>query len=114
MAYSFARIAQLNPDLIKKYTDLFEITTHEGRLFLLKVFQICGNAEVRKFLEDKKGKASFNKEKSEIKAALNKEFPIKLNVLEKPIKDAGDLDFLWCEFFITGRQGGDTQNYRRT
>lgn len=101
-AYSLGRIAQLEPSLIKKYEHLFEKTSHEGRIFILKVFQICGNEEVKTFLSDKLKDSKFAKEEDAISAVLKEKMPLELNLLTKEAKNASDLDFLWVEFLVSG------------
>jgi hypothetical protein len=101
-AYLFGRIAQLEPSLITTYEDLFEKASHEGRSFILKIFQICGNEQVKHFLIAKLKDKNFTKEKEEISKVLEKGIPTGFNPLDKEVKDAGDLDFLWAEFMITG------------
>ncbi|MDD5014375.1 MAG: hypothetical protein PHW73_04640, partial [Atribacterota bacterium] len=101
-AYSFGRIAQLNQSLITQYEDLFNTTTHEGRLFILKIFQVCGNEQIKVFLNAKLKDKNFIKEKNEISQVIEKGIPIKYNPLEKEVQDASELDFLWAEFMITG------------
>lgn len=103
-AYLFGRIAQLEPSLITKYEDLFEKASHEGRSFILKIFQICGNEQVKDFLAAKLKDRNFSKEKEEISKIIKEGIPIGYNPLNKEIKDAGDLDFLWAEFMISGNE----------
>ena len=102
MAYSFGRIAQVDPSLIKKYEKLFDETSHDGRLFILKIFQICGNEQVKTFLSNKLKDRRFTKENEEISAALKEKIPLELNLVAKEAKNASDLDFLWSEFLVTG------------
>lgn len=94
IAYFFGRIAQLKPSLITKYENLFEKASHEGRSFILRVFQVCGNEQVSDFLLAKLKNKNFFKEKDEISKIIEEGIPIRLNPLEKEVKDAGDLDFL--------------------
>lgn len=103
-AYLFGRIARIEPSLIPKYMEVFgrSSQTHEGRVFILMVFQTCGNKEVRHFLEDKLIDGNFAKEKQDIQNVLNGDIPIKFNPLIQEVKDGVDLDFLWAEFFVTG------------
>lgn len=70
-AYLFGRIARQEPSLVSKYMEVFEKATHthEGRVFTLMVFQICGNEEVKHFLEDKLNDKNFETEKQWRKGA---------------------------------------------
>jgi len=101
-AYLFGRIAQLEPGLITKYEDLFDKSSHDGRIFLLKVFQICGDEQVRNFLLTKLKDKNFSEENDRISKIIEKGIPIELNPLTREVSDASDLDFLWAEFVITG------------
>jgi len=101
-AYLFGRIAKLEPSLITKYEDLFDKASHEGRSFILKIFQLCGNEQVKDFLAVKLKDKNFSKEKEEISKIIKEGIPTGFNPLDREIKDAGDLDFLWAEFMITG------------
>ncbi|NQT45852.1 MAG: hypothetical protein HQ593_00040 [Candidatus Omnitrophica bacterium] len=102
MAYSLGRIAQLEPSLVKKYEDIFEQAPHKERLFILKIFQVCGNEEVEEFLDTKMADRKFRKEKKKISKILADGIPIDLNVLEKEARDSKEFDFLWAEFMVTG------------
>lgn len=101
-AYSFGRIAQLEPSLIKEYEGLFNKTSHEGRLFILEIFQICGNEQVEEFLKAKLKDKNFREEEKDISKIIKGGIPIEFNPLAKEAKHASDLDFLWAEFMITG------------
>lgn len=105
-AYLFGRIARIEPSLIPKYTEVFEQTsqTHEGRVFILMVFQICGNESVKHFLEGKLNDKNFINERQDIQNILDGGIPITFNPLKREIKDGADLDFLWAEYFITGNK----------
>jgi hypothetical protein len=103
-AYLFGRVAQLVPALITKYEDIFEKSSHEGRSFILKIFQICGNEQVKDFLTAKLKDKNFSKEKNEISEIIKEGIPIGFNPLDREIKDGSDLDFLWAEFMITGNE----------
>ncbi|MBL7130496.1 MAG: hypothetical protein ISS45_03700 [Candidatus Omnitrophica bacterium] len=101
-SYFFGRIAQMNPVLISEYMNLFNDTTHEGRVFILMIFQISGNEQVKAFLQTKLDKEDFINEREDIKNVLKGGMPIDFNPLRREIEDGADLDFLWTEFFITG------------
>lgn len=105
-AYLFGRIARQDPSLISKYTEVFEKASpaHEGRVFILMVFQICGNEEVRHFLENKLDDKDFLNEKQDIQNVLKGSIPVKFSPLTREVKDGVDLDFLWAEFIVTGKK----------
>ncbi len=102
-AYFFSRIAQDNPELVQQYIDLFERGSHDQRLLLLMTLQYCGNSEVEQYFTSQLERGRFTKEKRQILAALRLDMPVQLDVTRKPITQAGDLDFLWAEFMVTGR-----------
>jgi len=105
-AYLFGRIAKQNSKLISKYLEIFEKNsqTHEGRVFILMVLQICGDQDTRHFLENKLNDKNFQSVKQDIQNVLSGDIPIKFDPLKREIKDGADLDFLWAEFFITGEK----------
>ncbi len=101
-SYFFARAAGSNKNVIEKYKLLFENGTHEERGFLLKVFQLCGDENVKIFLESKLKEKAFAGEKEQIELILKEGILIKFDPVTEPINEAGDLDFLWAEFMVTG------------
>lgn len=101
-SYIFGRIAQMEPKLIPEYMNIFNETTHEGRIFLLMIFQICGNQQVKEFLQTKLEDEKFVNERRDIKNVLEGGVPVNFNPLKRGIKDGADLDYLWAEFFVTG------------
>ena len=104
MAYTFGRIAQLDSKLIPEYIKVFKRTTSEGRKFILMVFQICGNQQVADFLREKLIDQGYKNERDEIINVLSKELPVPFDPLLNDVENNDDLDFLWAEFFVTGRQ----------
>jgi hypothetical protein len=102
IAYTFARIAQSEPNLISKYQVMFDKGTDKQRIFLLYVLQSCGNENVKSFLIEKLNDRNYAGIESQIKLALDQGIPLKLNVLTRSIQEAGDLDLLWSEFFVSG------------
>lgn len=104
LAYTFGKIAQMDPSVIKGYEDIFEKTSHEGRVFILQIFQICGNEQIKEFLNTKLKDNKFNSEKESISKVVESGIPITLNPLEKNVKDATDLDLLWAEFMVSGNE----------
>lgn len=101
-AYLFGRIAQIEPSLIRRYEDLFERTSAGGRSFIIKIFQVCGDERVKDYLVAKLKDRKFMGQKDEILKAVGEGIPLKFNLLDREIKAANDIDFLWAEFFITG------------
>jgi len=101
-AYFFARIAQLEPKLIENYKLMFENGTHKQRLFLLKILQLCGNQDLKMFFTSRLDAGRFINQRKQIKQVLEKAIPIDFDALSIPVTEAGDLDFLWVEFRVTG------------
>ena len=104
IAYSFGRIAQLNSALLKKYNEIFEKASHDGRLFVLKVFTVCGDDQTKQFLSEKAKDKKYENERSDIDKVIKEGIPVKLNPLTNEIKGPSDLDLLWAEFTISGNE----------
>lgn len=102
-SYLFGRIAQVEPSLIPKYIDVFKKTTHEGRVFILMVFQIGGDARVVEFLKGIVNDKDYAAEKKDINNLLERGIPVKFDPMTNEVKAGVDLDFLWAEFFVTGQ-----------
>lgn len=85
--FFFSRLAQLNPGVDKGYRDLAQATANEPeRAFICAAAQLAaGDVEALPFTPDET-------------------FPYRLEVLAKPVRHPGDLDYLWMEFFLTGNE----------
>ena len=103
-AYFFARASKSESDILENYKNLFESGTHEQRLFMLKVLRFCGNQDVKNFLISKLDNEEFANESEQINNILEEDIPIDFNPLTDSIETAGDLDFLWVEFMVTGNK----------
>jgi len=104
VSYLFGRIAKAEPSLIPEYQKIFEGATHRGRVFLIMVFQICGNEQVAGYLRSKLDDKAFTNERSDIENTLKRGIPISYDPLKMDVKSGVDLDALWAEFFVTGAQ----------
>jgi hypothetical protein len=102
VAYFFARIAQLNPGIVRGYEELWSGSTHTGRLLLLSILQLAGDDQTRRFLEAVAREGNSKSEQGAIRGALQPGTPMKVNVLDAPIRTGTDLDLLWVEFNVTG------------
>lgn len=99
-AYSFGRIAAINPRLLIDYVCIYDKANKYEKLFLLNTFLVFNDNYVRQHLMVQ------NEPDSQISAA------IKTVLSQPPLKqtpflwlsptDASHFDFLWAEFFITG------------
>jgi hypothetical protein len=103
-AYFFSRIAQLELSIIDDYIAIFEDGTYEQRCYMLKVLQVCGNQKVIDFFQTGLKQNKFTREKERIDYALQQGIPIGFNPLTNPVREGGDLDFLWMEFMATGEK----------
>ncbi|HOW36573.1 MAG TPA: hypothetical protein PL155_09220 [Candidatus Omnitrophota bacterium] len=103
-SYLVGRIAKAESSLIPEYLKIFDSATHNGRVFLIMVFQICGNEQVKEYLRTKLDDKNFAKEKGDIENILTRGIPISYNPLKREVKDGVDLDALWAEFFVTGEK----------
>lgn len=104
IAYAFGRIAQLNPAIIEDYKKIFDKSSHKGRELILKIFQVCGNEDIRDLLMSKQDSKKYKREKIVISKILNEGIPIEFNLIANKVANANDLDFLWSEFMITGNE----------
>lgn len=104
MAYLFGIMAKLDPSLIPEFEKVFVDTSHQGRSFMLLIFQICGNDQVIEFLKSKSNDAVFSNEKKDIDEALSRGLPLKYNPLTRAVESPLDEDCLWAEFFVTGKK----------
>jgi len=77
---------------------------HKGRIFILELLALSGDEKTREFLLSRLNEGEYSAERSEIKQLLERDFPIKINALERNIQDSGDLDLLWTEFLVTGNR----------
>lgn len=111
VAYLFARIAQLEPSLVPEYIKIFEqpSQTHEARVFILMILQVCGDEKTAGYLKSKLSDKDFQNERKDIEYALAGPIPVGFNALKNEIKRGVDLDYLWAEFFATGNSVAITQ-----
>jgi hypothetical protein len=102
LAYFFARASKYEPEILNQYTDLFEKCSHQQRLFMLKVLQLCGNEKTSHFFEANLRTGRFSKEQTYIMEAVKEGIPVKYDPMSGPIESPLDIMFLWTEFEITG------------
>ncbi len=103
-AYAFARIGQLEPNILPEYHELFKQTAHEQRLFLLYVLQLCGNDDTKTFLAACVKSDEFINEKTQIEEVLAEGIPVDFNPIDNVIESIVDIDLLWTEFTIIGNE----------
>lgn len=104
VSYLIGRIARAEPSLVPEYLKIFDGATHNGRVLLIMVFQICGNEQVKEYLRTKLNDKNFAKEKVDIENILKMDIPISYDPLKREVKSGVDLDALWAEFFVTGNK----------
>lgn len=102
LIYPFGLAAKSKPLLIEKYKQIFENTSHEGRIYILKILQICGNSQVEKFLTSRLSDSEFAMEKPAISKALEEGIPKQQKIVPLENRTGRDLDMFWTEFLITG------------
>jgi hypothetical protein len=85
VVYFFSRLAQLEPSVVPRYEAALEYASNEGRVFITRVLGLANRDSAR-----------------DLTGSLELSFPIAFDTLERPITHPFDLDYLWCEFFITG------------
>jgi hypothetical protein len=102
IAYFFARVAREQPSLWKSYKTTFEKASHEQRLFLLRVFRFSSVPDIEQYCKQKLSDSNFTSEQADIRKVLEANKSKDFNPLNMDITDAGVLDFLWEEFFVTG------------
>ena len=103
-AYAFGRIAEEEPSLVPLYIKMFDKASLPGKAFLVNVFQVCGNDEVKTFLEKVKEKEDNKDIKPLIEDALERNMPLPFDPLTKEIKIPYDIEMLWAEFFVSGNE----------
>jgi tetratricopeptide (TPR) repeat protein len=102
MRYFFARIAQIKPDALRGYEVMFDNVPHRGKLFILGILRLAGDAKTRDFLNPRLHNWRFLRERRAIRLALEGDFKEAISVIQRPIKSGTDLDLLWVEFIVTG------------
>jgi len=103
-AYFFARASESDPNIVESYTSFFESGTYAQRLFILRILEFCGNENTKRFFEANLRVGRFSREQDYIVQALEEGIPLKFEPITEPIRGAGDLDFLWTEFTVTGSE----------
>jgi hypothetical protein len=83
--YFFSRLVQLQPSVASQYEAALEYASDEGRVFITKVLRLASRDSA-----------------PDLTRSLELSFPTAFDALERPITHPFDLDYLWCEFFITG------------
>ena len=103
-AYVFGRIGQLEPNVVPEYHALFEEGSHEQRLFMLHVLQLCGTRQTEEFFISRLNAGRYINEGKVIKEILSQGIPFEFDPIENSIESPLDVDLLWREFAITGSE----------
>lgn len=104
IAFFFARVAKGKPSLWESYKSAFERSPHKQRLFLLRVFRFSSSPDIEQYCKLKLDDGKYALEKADIRKTLDVNKSKDFNPLNMDITDAGVLDFLWEEFFVTGNR----------
>jgi hypothetical protein len=99
--YFFARLAELNPPILRQYEALIRAASPQGRAFILRVFEQAGDEGTRRFLAGIRFDPAFSDEREQISRILQNTSQTQVDVLHTDIRDVGDLDLLWTEFSVT-------------
>ncbi len=100
MSYLYVKLAEMNPNLLKEYTKLYDSAKEDGRLFLLSIFKIYRDEQTENYLKERSGTASQH-EKQIIQDVLSKP-PQGSKAYLKGIEKYDQLDFFWIDFFLSG------------
>jgi len=100
VAYFFGRLAEINPSLLRDYQQAYEQTDDAGKSFLLSVFRIHHDEDVKRFLQ-RSSETSSAKIQDVIRLVTTRELLGKRAFVRKVV-DFNQLDFLWIEFQVTG------------
>ena len=73
--------------MLAKYRALLDGSSSQGRLFISTILALLGQGDAVNLSEQ-----------------LGPSFPIGLDGLSRPIRTGWDLDYLWVEFFLHGRE----------
>ncbi|MFW6256390.1 MAG: tetratricopeptide repeat protein [Candidatus Sumerlaeota bacterium] len=101
VAYFFGQLARKYPELIPDMQETFAEAGHAERLFLLRVFWFSGSSAPAGFLTMAAAQDKYSEESDAIEKTLES-FPGNFQARNIHIRQAGDLDFLWMDFFATG------------
>jgi tetratricopeptide (TPR) repeat protein len=101
--YFFTRVAHLYPLVLRGYEAVFRRSV-TGREFILTVLAAAGDPETRSFLCSCTRDREYTAVHHLISEVLKKWSPAGIDALEWSIEWAGDLDFLWVEFIVTGNK----------
>lgn len=104
-AYFFAKIAENDPTVLKKYNTVFRKIPHKGRVFILKVMEWLHNEDAKDFLTAIHQKEVYKEEKNAVEEILRYiSSTKKMDIFQKNINTGFDLDLLWVEFVVTGNK----------
>ena len=100
--FFFGLESQLDPFLLRKYAEIFETTDEPGKLFILSSFRVWRDKETESFLlAHKEGSPQAVRDKiGEVLSSAPEGNSRRL----EGVKNYSDLNFLWMEFFVTGRK----------
>ena len=85
--YLFAKAGQLEQEIVGKYKVLLDRSSEQGRLFISTILGSLGEETQEHGVEE-----------------LEEIFPAGLDASVCPIQTGFDLDYVWVDFFLTGRQ----------
>ena len=100
VAYFFGRLAELHPALLRDYQQAYAQTDEAGQSFLLSVFRVHHDEEVKRVLQ-KAAETSSAQLQDAIRSVTTREL-LGRRAFVKDVADFNQLDFLWIEFQVTG------------
>jgi len=102
IAYSFGRIAQLHPGLIRRYEALVADVPEPGRRVLLSAIAWGADQETGTTAQAWREHPALSEAADELETHLAAPHPAWHDQDATAIATADELDFLWAEFFVTG------------
>jgi len=100
--YFFARVAQLDPNVLENYQSYYKKAGLRERLFVLDLFELFCDEQTKTFLERQKKSAMYEEEQTKIEKVLAIGGVGDFSAFEIEVDNPGALDFLWTEFFASG------------
>jgi hypothetical protein len=92
-----------HPEIVREYEAAFADASPAGRKVIVRALTNAGDKDTAKKVGEWIADKKFADEKSELeKLKAHIEDPKRQHARDRPAKEPKDLDFLWCNFFITG------------